>query len=161
MLGYYNNEAETNKALRYHKDGNIWLHTGDIGSMDKDGFITYKQRIKRMIVSSGYNVYPSQIEEVLKSHEAVLNALVIGIPHRYKVEVPKAFIVLKKGYKKSDKLTEEIKKLCQDNLAHHAIPREFEFINSLPKTIVGKVDFMKLQEKEKQKEKKNEKRQKS
>ena len=161
MLGYYNNEAETNKALRYHKDGNVWLHTGDIGSMDKDGFITYKQRIKRMIVSSGYNVYPSQIEEVLKSHEAVLNALVIGIPHRYKVEVPKAFIVLKKGYKKSDKLTEEIKKLCQDNLAHHAIPREFEFINSLPKTIVGKVDFMKLQEKEKQKEKKNEKRQKS
>ena len=161
MLGYYNNEAETNKALRYHKDGNIWLHTGDIGSMDKDGFITYKQRIKRMIVSSGYNVYPSQIEEVLRQHEAVLNALVIGIPHKYKGEVAKAYIVLKKGYKKSEKLTEEIKELCRDNLAHHANPKEYEFINSLPKTIVGKTDFLKLQEKEKLKEIKNEKRQKN
>lgn len=161
MLGYYNNEAETNKALRYHKDGNIWLHTGDIGSMDKEGYITYKQRIKRMIVSSGYNVYPSQIEEVLRQHEAVLNTLVIGIPHKYKGEVAKAFIVLKKGYKKSDKLKNEIETLCKDNLAHYAVPKEYEFINSLPKTVVGKVDFMKLQEKEKLKEIKNEKKQKS
>ena len=63
MLGYYNNEAETNITLKHHKDGHIWLHTGDIGSMDKDGFITYKQRLKRMIISSGYNVYPSLLEE--------------------------------------------------------------------------------------------------
>ena len=113
MLGYYNNERETNITLKHHKDGNIWLHTGDIGSMDKDGFITYKQRLKRMIITSGYNVYPSQIEEVLLSHEAVLNVSVIGIPHPYKKEVAKAFIVLKKGYKKSEELKEDLIKLCK------------------------------------------------
>ncbi len=146
MLGYYNNEAETNLTLKHHKDGNIWLHTGDIGSMDKDGFITYKQRLKRMIISSGYNVYPSQIEEVLMTHEAVLNVSVIGIPHPYKKEIPKAYIVLKKGYKKSEELKEELIKLCKKNLAVYSIPKEIEFIDSLPKTIVGKVDFNKLRE---------------
>ena len=145
MLGYYNNEAETNQALKFHKDGNIWLHTGDIGSMDTDGFITYKQRLKRMIISSGYNVYPSQIEEVLMQHESVLTVSVVGIPHPYKMEVPKAYIVLKKGHHKSDKLINELKELCKKNLAHYAIPKEFEFRSSLPKTIVGKVDFNELQ----------------
>lgn len=146
MLGYYNNEKETNDALHIHKDGNIWLHTGDIGSMDKNGYITYKQRIKRMIVSSGYNVYPSQIEEVLEQHEAILDSTVIGIPHPYKVEVPKAYIVLKKGYKDTDKIKRELIELCQKNLAKYSIPKEFEFRKSLPKTIVGKVDFRKLQQ---------------
>ena len=146
MLGYYNNEKETNDALHIHSDGNIWLHSGDIGSMDEDGFITYKQRLKRMIVSSGYNVYPSQIEEVIESHEAVLNCSVVGVPHPYKVEVAKAYIVLKKGYYETDSLKEEIKKLCKENLSHYAIPKEFEYRKSLPKTMVGKVDFRKLQE---------------
>lgn len=158
MLGYYDNEAETNQELRHHKDGNIWLHTGDIGSMDKNGFITYKQRLKRMIISSGYNVYPSQIEEVLKKHEAVLNVTVVGVPHPYKVEVPKAYIVLKKGYRNSEKIREELNVLCKENLAHYSIPREYEFIDSLPKTLVGKIDFRKLQEKERRKVKKNGKR---
>lgn len=146
MLGYYNNEKETNDALHIHKDGNIWLHTGDIGSMDKKGYITYKQRIKRMIVSSGYNVYPSQIEEVLEQHEAVLDSTVIGIPHPYKIEVPKAYIVLKNGYKNTVQIEKELKELCQKNLAKYSIPKEYEFRKSLPKTIVGKVDFRKLQQ---------------
>ena len=146
MLGYYNNEKETNDALHIHKDGNIWLHTGDIGSMDKKGYITYKQRIKRMIVSSGYNVYPSQIEEVLEQHEAVLDSTVIGIPHPYKIEVPKAYIVLKNGYKNTTQIEKELKELCQKNLAKYSIPKEYEFRKSLPKTIVGKVDFRKLQQ---------------
>lgn len=160
MLGYYNNEKETNDALHIHKDGNLWLHSGDIGSMDKDGFITYKQRIKRMIITSGYNVYPSQIEEVLETHEAVLDSTVIGIPHPYKVEVAKAYIVLKKGYKETPKLKRELENLCKKNLAHYAIPKEFEFRNSLPKTIVGKVDFRKLQQEniEKRAKEKNEKK---
>lgn len=145
MLGYYNNEKETNEALHIHKDGNIWLHSGDIGSMDKDGYVTYKQRIKRMIVTSGYNVYPSQIEEILETHEAVMNATVIGIPHPYKVEVAKAYIALNKGYFENDKLKKELLELCKKNLAHYAIPKEWEFRKSLPKTIVGKVDFHKLQ----------------
>ena len=146
MLGYYNNEAETNLALRHHRDGNIWLHTGDIGSMDKDGFVTYKQRLKRMIVSSGYNVYPSQIEEVLEKHEAIEAASVIGIPHPYKMEVPKAFIVLKKGYKLDEELKDELIKYCKKNLAIYSVPKEYEALDKLPKTLIGKVDFKKLKE---------------
>ena len=146
MLGYYNDEKETNDALHIHKDGNIWLHSGDIGVMDKDGFITYKQRLKRMIISSGYNVYPSQIEEVLEKHPAVLDSSVIGVPHPYKVEVAKAYIVLKKGYHETISLKKELKELCKKNLAAYSIPKEWEFRKSLPKTIVGKVDFKKLQE---------------
>ena len=148
MLGYYNNEGETNLTLRHHKDGNIWLHTGDIGSMDEDGFVTYKQRLKRMIVSSGYNVYPSQIEEVLEKHEAIEAASVIGIPHPYKMEVPKAFIVLKKGYKLNDELKEELIKHCKKNLAVYSVPKEYEALDKLPKTMIGKVDFKKLKERE-------------
>lgn len=146
MLGYYNNEKETNDALHLHKDGNIWLHSGDIGSMDKDGFITYKQRLKRMIVTSGYNVYPAQIEEVLERHPAILDSTVIGIPHPYKIEVPKAYIVLKKGYKDTPELRKELEKLCKENLAKYSLPKEWEFRKSLPKTIIGKVDFLKLQQ---------------
>lgn len=151
MLGYYNNEKETNEALHVHKDGNIWLHSGDIGSMDKDGFITYKQRLKRMIVTSGYNVYPSQIEEVIERHPAVMDSSVIGIPHPYKVEVAKAYIALKAGYKDTPKLREEINELCVKNLAKYSIPKEYEFRKSLPKTMIGKVDFRKLQQENKEK----------
>ena len=146
MLGYYNNEKETNEALHIHKDGNVWLHSGDIASMDKDGYITYKQRLKRMIVTSGYNVYPSQIEEVIERHEAVIDCSVIGIPHPYKVEVAKAYIALKAGYKDTPKLREELTELCKKNLAAYSIPKEFEFRKSLPKTMIGKVDFRKLQQ---------------
>jgi long-chain acyl-CoA synthetase len=146
MLGYYNNEKETNEALHIHKDGNIWLHSGDIASMDKDGYITYKQRLKRMIVTSGYNVYPSQIEEIIERHEAVIDCSVIGVPHPYKVEVAKAYIALKSGYKDTPKLREELLELCKKNLAAYSIPKEFEFRKSLPKTMIGKVDFRKLQQ---------------
>ena len=146
MLGYYNNEKETNDVLHIHSDGNVWLHSGDMGSMDKDGFITYKQRLKRMIVTSGYNVYPSQIEETIERHEAVLDCSVIGVPHPYKSEIPKAYIVLKKGYYETEKIKKEIMELCKKNLSHYAIPKEFEYRKSLPKTMVGKVDFRKLQE---------------
>ena len=155
MLGYYNNEKETNNALHLHKDGNIWLHSQDIGSMDKDGFISYKQRIKRMIVTSGYNVYPSQIEEVLESHQAVMDATVIGIPHPYKIEVGKAYIALNKGYTNKEEIKNELLELCKKNLAYYAIPKEWEFRKTLPKTIVGKVDFKKLQLENIEKRKKN------
>ena len=147
MLGYYNNEAETNIALKHHRDGNVWLHTGDIGSMDEDGFVTYKQRLKRMIVSSGYNVYPSQIEEVLEKHEAIDAASVIGIPHPYKMEVPKAFVVLKNGYTLDDELKDDLIKHCKKNLAAYSVPKEYEALDKLPKTMVGKVDFKILKEK--------------
>lgn len=146
MLGYYNNEKETNAALHIHKDGNIWLHSGDLGIMDKNGFIKYTSRLKRLIVSSGYNVYPSQIETTLEKHEAVMLCSVVGIPHPYKIEVPKAFIVLNKNYIENKELIEELKELCKKNLPKFSQPYEYEFRKSLPKTLVGKVDFRKLQQ---------------
>lgn len=146
MLGYYNNEEETNSALHIHDDGNVWLHSGDIASMDKDGYITYKQRLKRMIVTSGYNVYPSQIEEVIERHPGVMDCSVIGVPHPYKIEVAKAYIALKSGYKDTPQLRQELIELCKKNLAAYSVPKEFEFRKSLPKTLIGKVDFRKLQQ---------------
>lgn len=148
MMGYLDNEKETNEMLQTHKDGRIWLHTGDMGRMDKDGVFYYVQRIKRMLISSGFNVYPGQIESVINSHEAVLNCTVIGVPHPYKVQVAKAIIVLKNGYSPSIFLKNSIKELCEKNLAKYSIPHDFEFRKSLPKTAIGKVDFKKLQEEE-------------
>ena len=147
MLGYLDNEKETNEMLQIHKDGMIWLHTGDIGMMDSNGVLYYKQRLKRLIISSGYNIYPSHIEEVIEGHPSVLKCSVIGIPHPYKVEVPKAFIVLKNDYNPLT-VKASIKEYCKKNLASYAIPKEFEFRKSLPKTLIGKVDFKKLREEE-------------
>ena len=144
MMGYLNNESETNEALQIHKDGHIWLHTGDLGYMDEDGFIFYKGRQKRMIITSGYNVYPSHIEEVIEKHEAVLQCTVVGMPHPYKHEVAKAFIVLKEGYKGLF-IKSQIKEYCKKNLSKYMVPYEFVYRKSLPKTKLGKVDFKKLQ----------------
>ena len=148
MMGYNNNEKETNEVLQIHKDGNIWLHTGDIGYIDKNGVIFYQSRLKRMIISSGYNIYPQQIESVIESHEAVLKCTVIGIPHKYKMQVAKAIIVLKNGYTDSFAIKKSIKELCEKNLARYSLPYEYEFRKSLPKTLLGKVDFKKLAEEE-------------
>lgn len=144
MMGYLNNESETNDVLQVHNDGHVWLHSGDLGYMDQDGYIYYKSRIKRMIVSSGYNVYPSHIEEIIESHPAVLQCTVVGIPHPYKQEVPKAFIVLKEGFHGLF-IKSEIKDYCKKNLAHYMVPYKFVYRKSLPKTKLGKVDFRKLQ----------------
>lgn len=145
MLGYYNNEEETKEVLKLHRDGNVWLHTGDLGLMDEDGYLTYLSRIKRMIISSGYNVYPSRIEELLESHPAVMLCAVVGIPHKSKIEVPKVYIVLNEGYEKSNALMLEFKKICIKNLPKYAWPYEYEFVDQLPVTKLGKVDFKSLQ----------------
>ena len=145
MTEYLNNPDETNLVLQKHKDGRIWLHTGDLGSMDSDGVITYHQRLKRMIISSGYNVYPQQIEQVISEHEAVLKCSVIGIPHPYKMQVAKACIVLKEGYKKTGSIKKEIKELCELNLSKFSNPYVYEFRESLPTTLIGKIDYKKLE----------------
>jgi len=156
MLGYLNETKETMQTLRVHDDGLTWLHTGDIGYMDEEGMIFFEQRLKRMIVSSGYNIYPSQIEDVLDKHEAVLFSTVIGIPHPYKVEVAKAFIVLKEGYKKNNETLKSIKEHCEKNIAKYSLPYEYEFRDSLPKTTVGKIAYNTLkQEEERKREKKS------
>ena len=145
MMGYLNEESETNDALQIHDDGHIWLHTGDLGYMDNEGFLFYKGRIKRMIITSGYNVYPSHIEEVMESHPSVLQCTVVGVPHPYKQEVPKAFVVLKDGFQGLFIKT-ELKEYCKKRLAKYMVPSEIIIRKKLPKTKLGKVDFNKLKE---------------
>ena len=140
--------------LRKHKDGKIWLHTGDIGYIALNGVVYYTQRLKRMIVVSGFNVYPSVIEEVLSRHEAVDKVCVIGIPHVYKMHVPKAIIVLKKGYQKTSDLIRSLKTFSEKELSVYERPKEYEFRDSLPKTLYNKVDYRALEKEEEQKTKK-------
>ena len=141
MDGYIRNRRETKQTLRKHKDGRIWLHTGDQGVMDSDGFVYFKGRLKRMIITSGYCVYPNNIENVIDSHPKVRMSCVIGIPHPYKVTVAKAFIVLKDGVMKSDELLTSIKELVEKNLARFSWPYDYEFRDELPKTLVGKIAY--------------------
>lgn len=153
MIGYLNQPEETAKTLRKHDDGFVWLHTGDIGTMDEDGFFYFKLRLKRMIKSSGFNVYPTQVEDVLRKHPAVDQACVIGVPDKAQVERVKAFVVLKPEYKdkKSDDLAQELIKHCRDHLIKWSCPREIEFRDELPQTKVGKIAFNVLEDEEKEK----------
>ena len=153
MKGYLNNPKETKQMLRRHEDKKIWLHTGDIGYINKDGIIYYTQRLKRMLIVSGFNVYPSMIEEVLTSHKAVKQACVIGIEHKYKMQVPKAFLILNDGYKLNKKLQKELQELCKNELAVFSVPKEFEVRETFPKTLYSKVDYQKLEDEEKNKKK--------
>ena len=138
MKGYLNDEKET-------------MYTGDMGYMDKDGFIYFKQRIKRIIISSGYCIYPQYIENIIDSNPKVLMSCVIGIEHPYKIQVPKAFIVLRNSYQPSEELLKEIKEHCERNLAKYSLPYEYEFRTELPKTLVGKIAYTKLEEEERSK----------
>ena len=157
MQGYFNRPEETANVLRKHKDGKTWLHTGDIGYIAPNGVIYFTQRLKRMIVSSGFNVYPNVIEELIEKHPAVAKCCVVGIPHPYKVKVAKAFIVLKEGKEETPKLRKEIKELCKNNLEAFSVPKEYEFRDTLPKTLYSKVDYKQLEEEEKEKAESKEK----
>ena len=151
MMGYLNNEEETKNVLKKHKDGLTYLHTGDLGYIAANGIVYYTQRLKRMIVVSGFNVYPAMIERVLNSHEAVKQCCVIGIPHQYKMHVPKAYLVLNPGYKESAKLRKELKELCKKELSIYSVPKEFEVRKVLPKTLYNKVDYKALEKENEQK----------
>ena len=146
MLGYLDNEEETAHTLRRHADGKIWLHTGDMGYMDHDGFIYFRQRIKRMLITNGYNVYPSQLENIIDGHEKVLLSCVIGVKDPQRGQRIKAFIVPMPGIEPCDALKEEILAYCKDHIARYALPREIEFRPELPKTLVGKVAYRVLEE---------------
>ena len=146
MLGYMDNPEETRQTLRRHYDGRIWLHTGDLGHMDQDGFVYFRQRIKRMIVTSGYNVYPSQLENIIDANEKVLMSCVIGVKDPYRVQKVKAYVVPMPGVEPTEELKKEILEYCSGRIAKYAMPREIEFRKELPKTLVGKVAYRVLEE---------------
>jgi long-chain acyl-CoA synthetase len=145
MLGYLNNPEETRMVLKKHDDGRIWLHTGDVGSMDKNGVVYFKTRLKRMIISAGYNVYPSYIENIINQHPSVLTSVVVGVPDEYRGEVAKAFIVLKPDVKQTPELDAEIRAYCKKHIAKYSLPVAYEYRDDLPKTKINKVDYRKLQ----------------
>jgi long-chain acyl-CoA synthetase len=145
MMGYYKKPEETENAL---KDG--WFFTGDIGKFDEDGYLSIVDRKKDMIIAGGYNIYPVELDDILMSHPKILEACTIGVPHEYRGETVKAFIVTKEG----ETLTEEeITGYCKEKLAAYKVPKIFEFIDELPKSAVGKVLRRKLKEMELEKTK--------
>ena len=143
MMGYCKNEEETKKAL---KGG--WYYTGDIGFFDEDGYLTLVDRKKDLIIASGYNISPVEIDNVLFDHPKILEACVIGVPDKYRGETVKAFVVVKKG----EVLTEEeVVNYCKENLAAYKVPKIIEFVDELPKSVVGKILRRKLREMEQDK----------
>jgi long-chain acyl-CoA synthetase len=140
MMGYYKKPEETQQAIR---DG--WFLTGDIGKFDEDGYLTIVDRKKDMIIAGGYNIYPVELDDVLMGHPKILEACTIGIPHEYRGETVKAFIVPKQG----ETLTEEaVTAYCKENLAAYKVPKIIEFIDELPKSAVGKILRRKLKDQE-------------
>jgi long-chain acyl-CoA synthetase len=131
MMGYYKKPEETANVM---KDG--WLLTGDIGFMDEDGYVTIVDRKKDMIIASGFNVYPKEIDELLMTHPKVLEVCTIGIPDSYRGENIKVYIVPKPGQTMTE---EEVQTFCRKTLAAYKVPKLVEFIDTLPKSAVGKI----------------------
>ena len=149
MQYYWENEEETAQTLvKSDTDGLVWVHTGDLGYMDEEGFIYFKGRSKRMIISSGYNIYPAQLENVLDAHEAVEMSCVIGVPDSYKMQKVKAFVTLKNGIAPTADVKESIMAHCRKHLAKYEMPYDIEFRDEMPKTLVGKVAYRQLEEEE-------------
>ena len=148
MMEYIKHPEETAQTLRRHADGLTWMYTGDLGMMDDEGFIYFRGRAKRMIITSGYNVYPGQLENILDAHEFVHMSCVIGVPDPYKMQKVKAFVMLKPGVPESPEMKEAILAYCRRNIAKYAMPYDIEFRRELPKTLVGKVAYRVLEEEE-------------
>lgn len=138
MKGYWNKPEETSEAMR-----SGWFHTGDLAKRDEDGYYYIVGRKKEMIISAGFNIYPKEIEEVLYQHPKIADAAVIGVPHEYKGETVKAYIILKEGVQAT---AEEIIEYCRDKLAVFKAPTLVEFRKELPRTASGKVLKRVLQE---------------
>ena len=144
MLGYLDDPEASAQALKAHPDGLTWLHTGDLGKRDADGFFYFTVRAKRLIKSSGFNVYPAQVEAVLRQHPLVADACVIGVPDAAQVERVKACVVLKDPSRAGKDTEEALIAHCREHLIKWSCPREIEFRGDLPHTRVGKVDYRAL-----------------
>jgi len=148
MMGYLEQPEETAETLVKHDDGETWLHTGDIGTMDEDGFFYFRLRQKRMIKSSGMNVYPAQVEEQLYKHPEVAEVCVIGVPDKTQIERVKAFVVLKDKSKAGPEMEKQLVAHCRKDLIKWSCPRNIEFRDELPLTLVGKVAYKVLEDEE-------------
>lgn len=148
MMEYMKHPDETAQTLRHHADGLTWVYTGDLGIMDEQGFIYFKGRAKRMIITSGYNVYPGQLENILDANEMVQMSCIIGVPDPYKMEKVKAFVKLTPDYPANDETKQKLMDYCRKHIAKYAMPYDIEFREELPKTLVGKVAYRVLQEEE-------------
>lgn len=150
MLGYVNDKEETDNAIRTHSDGTQWLHTGDLGYLD-NGVLHFTSRLKRMIISNGYNIYPTELENILNKCKYVASSVVVGIKDKVREEAPKAVIVLKNGVQRTAEIEKEIKDFCKKNIAKNAQFKEIEFTDALPTTKIGKINY-RMFEKKKEKE---------
>jgi len=148
MKGYLDMPEETAETIREHKDGLKWVYTGDLGTMDDEGFIYFKGRAKRMIISSGYNIYPAQLENIFDAHEKVQMSCAVGVPDSYKMQKVKMFIMPKKGINAGEELKNELMGYAKKHVAKYAMPYDIEFRDELPKTLVGKVAYRVLEEEE-------------
>ncbi|MBQ7434474.1 MAG: AMP-binding protein [Oscillospiraceae bacterium] len=148
MKEYIKHPEETAQTLRRHADGLTWVYTGDLGYMDEEGFIYFRGRSKRMIISSGYNIYPAQLENIFDANELVQMSCVIGVPDPYRMHRPKVFVTLKPGVEPSEETRKAIMDYAAKHIAKYAMPKELEFRESLPKTLVGKVAYRQLEEEE-------------
>ena len=148
MKEYMNHPEETAQTLRTHADGLTWVYTGDLGTMDDQGFVYFKGRAKRMIISSGYNVYPAQLENILDAHELVQMSCVIGVPDSYKMQKVKAFVKLVPEALPTEETKQILMDYCRQHIAKYAMPYDIEFKAEMPKTLVGKVAYRVLEEEE-------------
>ena len=148
MMEYIHHPEETAATLQTHSDGLTWVYTGDLGMMDEEGFVYFRGRAKRMIITSGYNVYPGQLENILDAHEFVHMSCIIGVPDPYKMQKVKAFVMLKPGVPQNEESKESIMAYCRKHIAKYAMPYDIEFRDELPKTLVGKVAYRILEEEE-------------
>jgi len=148
MLEYMNHPAETAQTLQTHSDGLTWVYTGDLGTMDEQGFVYFRGRAKRMIISSGYNIYPGQLENILDAHEWVQMSCVIGVPDDLKMQKVKAFVKLVPNVKPDDTTRQVLLDYCRKHIAKYAMPYDIQFKEDMPKTLVGKVAYRKLEEEE-------------
>jgi long-chain acyl-CoA synthetase len=145
MVGYLDDPEATRHALRRHADGRVWLHTGDLGRQDADGFFYFSVRLKRMIKSSGFNVYPAQVEAILLRHPLVADACVIGVPDPEQIERVVAWVVPKDVSDNDDGRAQVLIAYCREHMLKWSCPREIRFCSALPKTRVGKIDYRSLQ----------------
>lgn len=149
MLGYMDNEEETRELIHKHKDGQEWIHTGDLGYLDEDGFLFLQGRMKRVILTTGngvaYKVFPNNTEELLDVHESVVQSCVVGARDGDDQVLRVYIVVNEKDQNSKDRIEKELQKMCEDKLPSYSRPTYYEFIDKLPLTVAGKVDYLKLE----------------